>query len=84
MPADAADVVDLLAFSRASGIPSVFRGAGTSLNGRSQTTGILALHQLTGEPYVPVVTLAGELTRCGSDGLRGSCQSPWTDSSRAD
>jgi D-lactate dehydrogenase len=41
MPRDVADVVRLLAFARRSGIPLVFRAGGTSLNGQSQTGGIL-------------------------------------------
>jgi D-lactate dehydrogenase len=40
-PADIPDVLKLLAFSRNTGIPLVFRAAGTSLNGQSQGSGIL-------------------------------------------
>jgi D-lactate dehydrogenase len=41
MPADVADVTSLFAFSRSTGVPLVFRAAGTSLNGQSQSSGIL-------------------------------------------
>ncbi|HXV04835.1 MAG TPA: FAD-binding protein, partial [Solirubrobacterales bacterium] len=41
MARDAEDVGRLLAYGRRSGIPVVFRGGGTSLNGQSQGDGIL-------------------------------------------
>ena len=40
-PRDAADVASLFAFSKRGEIPLTFRSAGTSLNGQSQTDGIL-------------------------------------------
>jgi D-lactate dehydrogenase len=40
-PRDAADVGKLFAFARRTGTPLVFRAGGTSLNGQSQTEGIL-------------------------------------------
>jgi D-lactate dehydrogenase len=41
MPADVGDVLKLFEFARNTGIPLVFRAAGTSLNGQSQGSGIL-------------------------------------------
>jgi D-lactate dehydrogenase len=41
-PRDVHDVAELLRYARGSGIPLVFRSGGTSLNGQSQTDGILA------------------------------------------
>src|SRR6202035_1815102 len=41
MPRDVDDVVKLLALARRTGTPLVFRAGGTSLNGQSQTDGIL-------------------------------------------
>jgi D-lactate dehydrogenase len=41
MAHDAGDVGKVLAYGRRSGIPVVFRGGGTSLNGQGQTDGIL-------------------------------------------
>ena len=41
MARDRGDVVKLLGFARASGIPLTFRGGGTSLNGQGQGGGIL-------------------------------------------
>jgi D-lactate dehydrogenase len=41
MAHDAGDVARVLAFGRERGIPVVFRGAGSSLNGQGQTDGIL-------------------------------------------
>ena len=38
---DAADIGKVLAYGRRSGVPIVFRGGGTSLNGQGQTDGIL-------------------------------------------
>jgi D-lactate dehydrogenase len=38
---DSGDVAKLMAYSKRSGIPLTFRSAGTSLNGQSQTDGIL-------------------------------------------
>jgi D-lactate dehydrogenase len=41
-PRDAGDVAKLMAFAQRNGLPLTFRSAGTSLNGQSQTDGILA------------------------------------------
>ena len=41
-PRDAEQVAALMAHARTSGVPLVFRSGGTSLNGQSQTDGILA------------------------------------------
>jgi D-lactate dehydrogenase len=41
LPSGLDDMVRLLRFSRESGVPLVFRAGGTSLNGQSQTDGIL-------------------------------------------
>ena len=41
MAKDAGDVARVLAYGRRSGTPVTFRGAGTSLNGQSQSDGIL-------------------------------------------
>jgi D-lactate dehydrogenase len=41
MARDGADVAKTLAYGRANGIPVVFRGGGTSLNGQGQSDGIL-------------------------------------------
>jgi D-lactate dehydrogenase len=41
MAHDAEDVAKLLAYGRANGVPIVFRGGGTSLNGQGQSDGIL-------------------------------------------
>jgi D-lactate dehydrogenase len=41
MARDAGDVSKVLAYGRRSGVPVVFRGGGTSLNGQGQTDGIL-------------------------------------------
>jgi D-lactate dehydrogenase len=41
MARDAADVSTVLAYGRRSGVPVTFRAGGTSLNGQSQTDGIL-------------------------------------------
>jgi D-lactate dehydrogenase len=41
MARDADDVAKTLAYGRASGVPVVFRGGGTSLNGQGQSDGIL-------------------------------------------
>jgi D-lactate dehydrogenase len=38
---DSADVAKLMAYSKRSGVPLTFRSAGTSLNGQSQTDGVL-------------------------------------------
>src|SRR5213596_1232476 len=41
MAQDAEDVAKLLAYGRVNGVPIVFRGGGTSLNGQGQSDGIL-------------------------------------------
>lgn len=41
MPRTTTEIAEILAYCRSSGRPAVFRAAGTSLNGQSQTDGIL-------------------------------------------